>query len=118
MTTVSLNSAFFDLLREIRQGAVVSELGAELSQLVTEVRATGKPGSIVLTLEVKPVKNGGVDTMVITDTVKVKPPKYERTGTILYATEQGELTRQDSRQPELSGLREIGRRDERQAVNE
>lgn len=102
-----MSTVFMDTLKEIRGGAIVGELGAELQQLVSEVRATGKAGRIVLTLDVKPVKKGGEHTMLIEDDIKVKPPKYEREGTILYATDANELSRKDPRQPELTGLRDV-----------
>lgn len=101
-----MSTVFMDTLKEIRGGAIVGELGAELQQLVSEVMATGKAGRIVLTLDVKPVKKGGDHTMLIEDDIKVKPPKHDRDGTILFATEQGALSRKDPRQPELTGLRE------------
>lgn len=104
-----MSTVFMDTLKEIRGGAIVSELGDELQQLVADVRATGKAGRIVLTLDVKPVKKGGEHTMLIEDDIKVKPPKHEREGTILYATEDNELSRKDPRQPELKGLREVGK---------
>ena len=41
---------FGNMLKDLREGAVLPELDEALKQLVADVRATGKSGSLTLTL--------------------------------------------------------------------
>jgi hypothetical protein len=99
---------FTDTLKDLREGAVVPELDEALKQLVADVRATGKGGSITLKLNVNPMK-GSANMLLITDDVKVAPPARERETTVLYATDDNELSRRDPRQPELRNFRETAK---------
>ena len=99
--------SFVDTLKDIRHGDVIGELGAELSALVGAVRATGSKGVITLSITVKPASKGDVSALVLEDEIKVKPPKFPKGSTILFATEDNALQKQDPRQPELSGLRTV-----------
>lgn len=107
MSEKSLKS-FIDTLKEIRRGEVVTDLTVELHDLVAAVRATGKKGELTIVIKVKPASKGDVNTLVIEDEVKVKLPKPEKGTTILFATDDNMLQRNDPRQPELKGLRAPG----------
>lgn len=96
---------FVDTLKDIRHGDVIGELGAELADLVGAVRATGLGGMLTLSIRVKPASKGDVSALVLEDEIKVKLPKLPRGATILFATDENLLQRQDPRQPELTGLR-------------
>lgn len=99
---------FLETLKEIRRGAVVDDLTQELRDLVAAVRATGSAGELTLTIKVRPAAKGDVNTLMIHDAVKVKLPKGEKGTTILFATDDNVLQRNDPRQPELKGLRQPG----------
>lgn len=98
---------FLDTLRDIRQGAVIDELGEELAELVQAVRETGRRGELTFTLTVRPASKGNVDVLALEDSVKVKRPKPERGTSIVYAQPDGSLSRRDPRQPEMTGLRTV-----------
>lgn len=94
-------------LQEIRRGEFVAELNAHLADLVMGVRETGRAGELLIKVKLAPASKGNIDTLLITDDVKVKRPAPERGSTILFATRDNTLQRHDPRQPELNGLREV-----------
>lgn len=96
---------FVDTLQELRRGGAVADLTAQLTELVTAVRATGQAGALMLTVKVAPASRGDVNTLMLVDSVKLKLPTPPKSTTILFASDDGVLTRQDPRQPELDGLR-------------
>lgn len=93
-----------DLLRDLRNGLLLDDLANQMQELVTAVESTGKGGSLTLKLDVKPFeKHGGA--MVVRDTIKVTAPKIESSGTVLFATPEGNLQRSNPRQDDLPGIR-------------
>jgi hypothetical protein len=100
-------SEFLQTVKEIRRGGLVSDLEAQLADLVMGVRETGRKGQLVLTLTVAPASAGNVETLLVTDDVKLKRPKPVLGSTIFFATPDNTLRRNDPRQPELKGLREV-----------
>jgi len=99
---------FPDTLRDLRGGLAVDELTQGLQQLVQAVRSTGRKGSIVLTIEVGCYER--IDTaLVIKDTVKLNLPKNESSGTLMFDTPEGDLSRRNPRQDELPGLAVAGK---------
>lgn len=95
---------FTDTLADIRNGDVIAELTEQLRDLVARVRETGRPGALTLTLKVKNVSKGLGGALTVEDDIKVKLPVAEKGTTVLYATEDGQLQRNDPRQPSLAGL--------------
>jgi len=93
----------FDTLRDIRGGAVVEELDASLQALVQQVQTTMKGGSVVLKIEVKPLKSSG-DAVVVRATVESKAPVLEDVGAVMFTSPEGNLSRSHYRQPDLPGL--------------
>ena len=91
----------FETLREIRRGDALDELGVELNALVAAVRATGKPGSLTLTLKVKPASAGDITTLMITDLIAAKAPRGERESTVFFSDANNDLLRRDPRQAEI-----------------
>lgn len=100
---------FTNTLKDLRDGAVMPELDEALKQLVADVRATSKGGSLTLKISVNPMKQASNNMLVITYDIKVSPPPRDRESTILYATEDNELSRRDPRQPELKNFRETAK---------
>lgn len=99
-----IQKRFTDTLADIRNGDVIGELTAELMELVARVKATGRPGTLTLTLKVKNASKGSGSALVIQDDIKVKLPTTEKGETFLFATEDGQLQRNDPRQPRLVDL--------------
>lgn len=94
---------FFDTLRDIRAGAVLDELAAQMQTLVHAVQVCNAGGTLTLTLEVKPMK-GSTEAVVVADSIKVKAPHIKSSGTVMFPTPEGNLSRQHPRQTELPGL--------------
>lgn len=102
-----MSQSFLDTVRELRQGQTLQDLADELQGLVAQVRLTGKAGKLRFDLTVKPASKGNVDTLLLEDAITVKAPSLERAATVMFATSNNVLSRQDPRQPELAGLREV-----------
>jgi hypothetical protein len=93
---------FASWLQDQRGGGLHGELTDELADLVTAVREHDKPGTLTLTITVKP----NADSFFVSDEVKVKAPRAERGSSLFFADDTGNLMRRDPRQPELP-LREV-----------
>jgi hypothetical protein len=97
-------SDFVTTLGMLRSGAALPEIDQALAELIGAVKATGKAGSITVTLSVSPANKGANNMFFVTDQVAVKPPKVDREQTLVYATDDNTLSRRDPRQPELPGV--------------
>lgn len=91
---------FVDTLKDIRNGSLLTELPQALSDVLAAVRATGKGGTLTLTLSIKPLE-GSANSILISDDVKTKLPQPTRQTTVMFVTDKNELTRRDPRQPPL-----------------
>jgi hypothetical protein len=97
---------FADFLAEHNQGASHTQASLQLQELVTAVAATGKKGSVAVTVAVEPMKaNPSAMVTIVTVTAKVPtdPPK----AAVFYADDDGNLTRDDPAQPTFEGLRDV-----------
>lgn len=92
---------FLDTLREMRGGISLEELSTQLHALVAAVQDTGKKGSLVYTLTVKPATAGSSFQLVVADAIKASVPCLERSADIFFATKNGELTRSNPNQRSL-----------------
>ena len=92
---------FEETIVQINNGATVAELSEALGKVVAAVRATGKSGSISLTLKVAPASKGNGDVLLVESLVKTKLPEAERGMTIFYATDNNLLVRNDPKQQTL-----------------
>lgn len=70
-----------------RKGTLANELAEGLADLNTAVLATGKPGTITLTIKVKPT--GDEVSVTVYDEVKVKLPEHDRGQSIFFVDEHG-----------------------------
>lgn len=84
------------VLQELNRGRSHRELSDELVKLTQAVRDTGKPGSVTLTITVKPSKADGA--FEISDKISSKIPVFDRAASIFFADAEGNLTREDPRQ--------------------
>lgn len=85
---------------EIRKGELANELTEQLAALVAGVMEIGKPGTLTLSLKVRPAPRG-VDMVLIEDDVVLKAPRPDRPQSLFYATDDGGLARHNPNQPEL-----------------
>lgn len=92
---------FLDTLRQLRGGLSLEELSAQLQSLVAAVQDTGRKGSLVYTLTVKPATAGSSFQLVLADDIKAKVPCLERSADIFFATKAHELTRDNPNQRSL-----------------
>jgi hypothetical protein len=106
---------FTDTLNSLRFGSLSDELSDKLQALLLECVATHKGGSLTLKLKLKPGNAGQIE---ITDDIVVTSPKYERGTSIMFATPEGNLQREDPRQQSLPGLKsvELGEKQELKKV--
>lgn len=95
---------FTDTLATLRFGAVNEELSKAMAEAVLAASTNGGKAEVVLKLQIKAGKAGQIE---IGDQVLVKLPKAERGTTLMFATPEGNLQRNDPRQPDLTGLREV-----------
>ena len=88
-----------DTLRHIGGGVFIDTASDKLSELVNAVDETGKPGKIVLEVNVKKASRGGA--MHITGKVTMKKPAEEPMEALLFATPEGNLVADDPHQHKL-----------------
>ena len=94
---------FSEFLEKLDYGTVSEEATNELNELVHACTETGKAGEITLVIKLKPTGKGG--QIELASDVKVKKPKPVRGTTIMFATPENNLQREDPRQKTLEGLR-------------
>lgn len=81
------------MLARVRPGTDV-EAAETLRKVTAAVQETGKVGSLVIRLDVKPA-DGGIDAVVVTDKITSKIPEKTRIGSLAFITETGDLSRTD-----------------------
>lgn len=100
------NQSFVDVLQDLRYGTLHDELTEKMQEIVNACINTGKAGSLTLQIKLKPGKSGELE---LTDTIKSTVPELEKGSSIMWATQEGNLQRQDPRQITIEGLKDIGR---------
>lgn len=95
---------FTFVVQSLRYGATLDELSETLHQCVEASRETGKVSSLTLELRIKP--NGASGQFELLEKIKAKIPEGERGVTLMFASAEGNLTREDPRQMKLE-LREV-----------
>jgi hypothetical protein len=93
-----LAKPFEILLTEMRGGRVAEQLTDALDQIVQAVRITGKPGKLSVTFSIKP---SGENGLAISTKVDAKPPTADVGEAFFFLTQDGGLSRTDTRQREL-----------------
>jgi hypothetical protein len=94
-------------LQEMRKGGLHTELGDELAELVKQCVATGKKGSLILTLTIDPKDATNEESMlVVDDKIVVKAPRFDTAATLFWADDKGNLQRDRPSQGRLP-LREV-----------
>jgi len=96
---------FPDILRELSHGEAVSELTATLTEVVQAVRATGKSGSVSLTIS---VEKNGENSVFLSEKIASKVPQLPRSKTAFFATASGSLDRDDPDRAERRPVAVVG----------
>jgi len=96
---------FNDTLVQLRYGTLHDELTDELNKLTEDVTRIGKGGTLTLTIKLKPTNNSG--QIEIIDNIKVVTPKETKGTTIMFATPENNLSRDDPKQLSIEGLRSV-----------
>ncbi len=97
---------FADWLRDQSRGSTHDELSEGLYDLVARVTETGKKGTLTLIVTVEPMKED-VSVLLVGDEIRLKLPEFPRKPSLYYQDRQGNLSRQNPDQPEITGLREV-----------
>ena len=87
-----------DTLRHLEAGCLIDEASELLADLVKAVDATGKTGSLTLTLKLRKATAGA---LAVTGSVSVKKPAEPAIESLLFATPEGNLMTEDPRQTKL-----------------
>lgn len=100
-----MTQAITDILGQLRGGYALHEAGKRMDECVRAVRATGKKGSITITIDIMPDKT---DDRIIKmqPTIKAKIPEKGFSEGIFFVAPDGRLTKEDPAQLELLAERE------------
>ena len=98
-----MRRSFVDTLRDLRGGEVIEQLDEQLQQLVQAVQSTDAGGQLTVTIAITPTK-GVADAVTVKDTVKLKKPEIKSSGTLMFPTPEGNLSRKNTRQDDLPGI--------------
>lgn len=90
---------FADVLTSLRRGKTHRELSDAMQELSLAVIETHRAGTITLTIKVSKSKASGM--VEIDDTVKVKLPEPDRSSSMFFVTDDGNLSKDDPRQLSL-----------------
>lgn len=91
-------------LLALNKGRTHNDLSEQLRDLIKAVTNTRKGGKLQLTLAVKP-QPGVEGAVLVTADVRATKPRFDQPASIFYATEDGDLVRNNPDQPSL--FREI-----------
>jgi hypothetical protein len=94
-----------DIMRDIKKGRLVEEATAALAEVVRCVDELHKPGSVSITITVKP---GDGNEKTLQATLSIKKPARDIPPAIFFSDDDGDLHRSDPRQSEME-LAEVGR---------
>lgn len=92
------NRSIVDTLRHLDAGCLVDDATTGLAEIVKAVDATGKPGSLVITVTVRKATAGA---MAVLGKVAVKKPVEPVLESLLFPTPEGNLLTEDPNQRKL-----------------
>ncbi|WP_398498148.1 hypothetical protein [Variovorax sp.] len=104
-TPQAKRQSFSEFLQSLDYGAIDDEATHELNEIVHACTETGKTGEISLTIKIKPIGTAG--QVELDSALKVKKPKPVRGKTLMFATPDNNLQREDPRQRSLDGVRTV-----------
>lgn len=91
---------FASVLLDLNKGRTHAQLGDELRAVLAAVRETGKPGSLTLKLDVKPL-SGNDDGVTVTARIGSKQPAFEAPASIFFLDAENNLNRNPVNQANL-----------------
>ena len=106
MQEQTINNDLLQVLLEMRNGAVASDISAKFNEVVTAVTETGGKGELTITLNVEPSKvglGGCVIEVEMKHKCKLKKPELEIGRSVFFVTKEGRLTRDDPAQEAMFG---------------
>lgn len=86
-------------VRELLNGATQRLLSERLAECIEACKDTGKTASLKLTLNIKRLGNSG--QFEIRDAIDAKIPELDRGITLMFGTDDNNLTRTDPKQAQL-----------------
>lgn len=100
------------IIAELANGMVASEMTEEIAKAHASAMATGRPATVTLKLVIKPVPmnpTAGInpDMLTIVGEIATKIPKPPSDSTIFFVNVDGNISRNQDRQHELGGIREV-----------
>lgn len=96
---------FNQTLEQLRYGTLHDELTQKLNELTAAVTNTGEVGTLTLSIKLKPTNNSG--QIEVIDDIKLSMPKENKGTSIMFATPENNLQREDPRQMAIEGLRTV-----------
>ncbi len=87
-----------EVLHNVDDGGALEELREGIADVTRAVLATGKAGTVSLTLTIDKL---GACQVAIKDKIAIKPPQATKDATIFFADDDGDLSRRDPRQLQL-----------------
>ena len=97
---------FNHTITQLRYGTLNDDLTKALHELTQKCGDTGKTGELKLVIKLKPGSGG---QMEVFDDIVLKLPKEVKGSSVMFATVEGNLQREDPRQLSLDGLRSVER---------
>jgi hypothetical protein len=106
-----MSRPFAQVLHDIRGGKLDLHAGELLNELVLAVAETRKTGTLTLKLTIKPDPEADGNQITIEPKLEVKTPRQELSGSVFFMDADGNLTRTDPKQTEmtLSRVADTGR---------
>ncbi|MGO3449543.1 hypothetical protein [Escherichia coli] len=101
MSETKNTTPFSQQLAYINKGTLDAELSEALAEVIKAVRETGKKGALTLTLNCSMLNTRDENTMKVTPKVTRSIPELDRADTIMFATADGDLLRDDPAQTQL-----------------
>jgi hypothetical protein len=105
MSGTRLIRPFGQFLQDQRGGKLAAELAEALNTLVEEVMDKRAPGSVKLTIKIKPTKMAGV--LEVSDDVQLTVPRAAKDAAMFFADKDFNLVRNDPNQIEAPFIKEI-----------
>lgn len=109
MTDHIIPDLYARTLSQLNLGYTTEELSAQLQQCVDRTQETGKQAKLIFTMTIKPAGRDG--QIEITESIKATLPELARGKSLFFTTPEGNLTRDNPRQPDLPGVRQLQRSD-------
>ena len=97
---------FDEVLRQINNGRLVDEITDEMTEVISAVRSTGRPGKITVTLSLHP-RGPNNEQMEIRPIIKGAAPELGRPISLFYVNDDNGLQRDDPIQNPLPGIASV-----------